>query len=154
MHNIREIAQAAQDLTAHLPFRLAKKRVADKKLAITVFSFPPDKGNVGTAAYLNVFGSIFRVLQDLQQQGYHTGQLPADERALIELVRPSFPELRPRTCCCHTMHPSGVTAAAAGSALPADSSRRSAAHSRQQRGDNAAASWSNQGTDAAHPMRL
>lgn len=29
----------------------------------TVFSFPPDKGNVGTAAYLNVFGSIFRVLQ-------------------------------------------------------------------------------------------
>jgi hypothetical protein len=36
---------------------------ADKKLAITVFSFPPDKGNVGTAAYLNVFGSMFRVLQ-------------------------------------------------------------------------------------------
>lgn len=30
---------------------------------ITVFSFPPDKGNVGTAAYLNVFGSIFRVLK-------------------------------------------------------------------------------------------
>jgi hypothetical protein len=32
-------------------------------LAVTVFSFPPDKGNVGTAAYLNVFGSIYRVLQ-------------------------------------------------------------------------------------------
>ena len=31
-------------------------------MAVTVFSFPPDKGNVGTAAYLNVFGSIFRVL--------------------------------------------------------------------------------------------
>jgi hypothetical protein len=28
-----------------------------------VFSFPPDKGNVGTAAYLNVFGSIFAVLK-------------------------------------------------------------------------------------------
>lgn len=25
--------------------------------AITVFSFPPDKGNVGSAAYLDVFGS-------------------------------------------------------------------------------------------------
>ena len=32
-------------------------------MAVTVFSFPPDKGNVGTAAYLNVFGSIFRVLR-------------------------------------------------------------------------------------------
>lgn len=34
---------------------LRKKRNAEKRLAITVFSFPPDKGNVGTAAYLNVF---------------------------------------------------------------------------------------------------
>ncbi len=42
---------------------LTKKRNCDKKLAVTVFSFPPDKGNVGTAAYLNVFGSIYRVLK-------------------------------------------------------------------------------------------
>ena len=46
--------------------KLASKPKKDKKLAITVFSFPPDKGNVGTAAYLNVFGSIYRVLKDLQ----------------------------------------------------------------------------------------
>jgi magnesium chelatase subunit H len=39
---------------------LRKKKNAEKKLAITVFSFPPDKGNVGTAAYLNVFGSIYK----------------------------------------------------------------------------------------------
>ena len=43
--------------------RLSKKPKYDKRLAVTVFSFPPDKGNVGTAAYLNVFGSIYRVLQ-------------------------------------------------------------------------------------------
>lgn len=49
---------------------LRKKKAADKKLAITVFSFPPDKGNVGTAAYLNVFGSIHKVLKDLKRQGY------------------------------------------------------------------------------------
>lgn len=49
---------------------LRKKKVAEKKLAITVFSFPPDKGNVGTAAYLNVFGSIFKVLKDMKRQGY------------------------------------------------------------------------------------
>lgn len=41
---------------------LRKKQRKEKKLAITVFSFPPDKGNVGTAAYLNVFGSIYQVL--------------------------------------------------------------------------------------------
>lgn len=39
---------------------LRKKANKDKKLAVTVFSFPPDKGNVGTAAYLNVFGSIHK----------------------------------------------------------------------------------------------
>ncbi|KAK9861790.1 hypothetical protein WJX84_009539 [Apatococcus fuscideae] len=65
---------------------LSKKRTAEKKLAITVFSFPPDKGNVGTAAYLNVFGSIFRVLQDLQQQGYDVGKLPETSDQLIQSV--------------------------------------------------------------------
>merc|ERR1719181_634636 len=58
----------------------------DKKLAITVFSFPPDKGNVGTAAYLNVFGSIYKVLKGLQDDGYDVGPLPGSERELIEQV--------------------------------------------------------------------
>jgi magnesium chelatase subunit H len=57
---------------------LRKKKVADKKVAITVFSFPPDKGNVGTAAYLNVFGSIYKVLQDMKRQGYNVRH-PASE---------------------------------------------------------------------------
>lgn len=43
--------------------KLSMKENALKKVAITVFSFPPDKGNVGTAAYLNVFASIYRVLK-------------------------------------------------------------------------------------------
>eukprot|EP00204_Picochlorum_oklahomense_P000044 CAMPEP_0118801986 /NCGR_PEP_ID=MMETSP1161-20130426/3453_1 /TAXON_ID=249345 /ORGANISM="Picochlorum oklahomensis, Strain CCMP2329" /LENGTH=1410 /DNA_ID=CAMNT_0006729979 /DNA_START=72 /DNA_END=4304 /DNA_ORIENTATION=+ len=66
--------------------RLTKKKNQDKKLAITVFSFPPDKGNVGTAAYLNVFGSIFKVLQDLKKDGYNVGELPGSERELIESI--------------------------------------------------------------------
>ncbi len=65
---------------------LRKKANAEKKLAITVFSFPPDKGNVGTAAYLNVFGSIFRVLKMLQKQGYDVGMLPPSEEELIQSV--------------------------------------------------------------------
>lgn len=57
---------------------------AEKKLAITVFSFPPDKGNVGTAAYLNVFSSIFSVLKDLKKDGYNVEGLPETSEALIE----------------------------------------------------------------------
>ena len=49
------------------------KENEDKKLAVTVFSFPPDKGNVGTAAYLDVFGSILRVAQELKSKGYDLG---------------------------------------------------------------------------------
>eukprot|EP00217_Crustomastix_stigmatica_P012631 CAMPEP_0183793870 /NCGR_PEP_ID=MMETSP0803_2-20130417/3490_1 /TAXON_ID=195967 /ORGANISM="Crustomastix stigmata, Strain CCMP3273" /LENGTH=1445 /DNA_ID=CAMNT_0026038259 /DNA_START=48 /DNA_END=4383 /DNA_ORIENTATION=- len=65
---------------------LRRKTKAEKKLAITVFSFPPDKGNVGTAAYLNVFGSIYRVLKELQADGYNVGDLPEEEGELIESV--------------------------------------------------------------------
>ena len=57
---------------------------AEKRVAITVFSFPPDKGNVGTAAYLNVFASIFSVLKDLQRDGYNVDGLPETSEALIE----------------------------------------------------------------------
>eukprot|EP00199_Chlamydomonas_sp_CCMP681_P000031 CAMPEP_0119108716 /NCGR_PEP_ID=MMETSP1180-20130426/15618_1 /TAXON_ID=3052 ORGANISM="Chlamydomonas cf sp, Strain CCMP681" /NCGR_SAMPLE_ID=MMETSP1180 /ASSEMBLY_ACC=CAM_ASM_000741 /LENGTH=1404 /DNA_ID=CAMNT_0007094367 /DNA_START=16 /DNA_END=4230 /DNA_ORIENTATION=+ len=66
--------------------KLRKKANAQKKLAVTVFSFPPDKGNVGTAAYLNVFGSIHKVLRDLQKQGYDVGPLPSNSDQLIQSV--------------------------------------------------------------------
>jgi magnesium chelatase subunit H len=65
---------------------LRKKKNAEKKLAITVFSFPPDKGNVGTAAYLNVFGSIWKVLKMLKAEGYNVGDLPEKEEDLIDSV--------------------------------------------------------------------
>ncbi|NP_001169397.1 uncharacterized LOC100383266 [Zea mays] len=65
---------------------LKRKTKEDKKLAITVFSFPPDKGNVGTAAYLNVFSSIYSVLSDLKKDGYNVEGLPDTPEALIEEV--------------------------------------------------------------------
>ncbi|KAM7270306.1 hypothetical protein ACFE04_029520 [Oxalis oulophora] len=65
---------------------LKRKTKADKKLAITVFSFPPDKGNVGTAAYLNVFSSIYSVLKELKNDGYTVEDLPETAEALIEDV--------------------------------------------------------------------
>lgn len=55
----------------------------EKKIAITVFSFPPDKGNVGTAAYLDVFGSIYKVMEALKNNGYDVQDLPASAEALM-----------------------------------------------------------------------
>ncbi|KAK4485432.1 hypothetical protein RD792_008072, partial [Penstemon davidsonii] len=65
---------------------LKRKTKAEKRVAITVFSFPPDKGNVGTAAYLNVFSSIYSVLKDLKEDGYNVEGLPETSEALIEEV--------------------------------------------------------------------
>ncbi len=65
---------------------LRRKARATKKLAITVFSFPPDKGNVGTAAYLDVFGSIYKVMEQMKGEGYHVDDLPDSPQALMEAV--------------------------------------------------------------------
>ncbi|MBP5977067.1 magnesium chelatase subunit H [Brasilonema sp. CT11] len=65
---------------------LRRKPKLNKKVAITVFSFPPDKGNVGTAAYLDVFGSIYEVMKALQNNGYDVQNLPESAKELMEEV--------------------------------------------------------------------
>jgi magnesium chelatase subunit H len=62
---------------------LRRKPKVEKKVAITVFSFPPDKGNVGTAAYLDVFGSIYKVMEALKHNGYDLQGLPETAEALM-----------------------------------------------------------------------
>jgi magnesium chelatase subunit H len=65
---------------------LRRKPKLDKKVAITVFSFPPDKGNVGTAAYLDVFGSIYEVMRAMKNNGYDLPELPESAEALLQEV--------------------------------------------------------------------
>ncbi len=65
---------------------LRRKARHEKKIAITVFSFPPDKGNVGTAAYLDVFASIHRVLQALAGNGYDVQGLPSTSAELMNEI--------------------------------------------------------------------
>jgi len=78
---------------------LKNKEKKDKKIAITIFSFPPDKGNVGTAAYLDVFDSIQAVLKQLDSEGYDIGDAPETKEEIMEAVlndpeaRISSPEL-------------------------------------------------------------
>ncbi|MGK7910090.1 MAG: magnesium chelatase subunit H [Synechococcus sp.] len=78
---IESIAQRAMKWAS-----LRRKPRLDKKLAITVFSFPPDKGNVGTAAYLDVFGSIYRVMEGMKRNGYNIDDLPDTPKELMEAV--------------------------------------------------------------------
>jgi magnesium chelatase subunit H len=47
----------------------------DRKVAITVFNFPPNAGNTGSAAYIDVFTSLFNVMRALKADGYQV-ELP------------------------------------------------------------------------------
>jgi magnesium chelatase subunit H len=65
--------------------QLRRKPNTDKKVAITLFSFPPTLGNVGTAAYLDVFASLHRLLHELKAAGY-TVDVPASAEDLRHAV--------------------------------------------------------------------
>lgn len=53
------------------------------KLAIVLFCFPPTKGNIGTAADLDVFPGVFDVLKRLATEGYRV-ELPESPEDLRE----------------------------------------------------------------------
>ncbi len=84
-HTLQDRVDAIAERAIRWSSLRIKKR-AQKKLAITVFSFPPDKGNVGTAAYLDVFGSIYRVLEEMKQKGYDIRDLPKNPKELMETL--------------------------------------------------------------------
>ncbi|RMH67271.1 MAG: magnesium chelatase subunit H [Cyanobacteria bacterium J003] len=65
---------------------LRRKPKVEKKVAITIFSFPPDKGNIGTAAYLDVFGSIYKVMEALKNNGYDVQDMPESPEALMQEI--------------------------------------------------------------------
>jgi magnesium chelatase subunit H len=50
--------------------RLRRARRAEKKLAVVLFCFPPNAGNIGTAAYLAVFESLYNTLKALKDGGF------------------------------------------------------------------------------------
>jgi magnesium chelatase subunit H len=58
---------------------------ADVKLAFLIFCFPPNKGNIGTAADLDVFPSLWEILARLDSEGYAVN-LPATADRLREML--------------------------------------------------------------------
>jgi magnesium chelatase subunit H len=59
-------------LAARVSKLVALKRSAqsDRKVAIVLFNFPPNAGNIGSAAYLSVFESLFHTLAGMKSRGY------------------------------------------------------------------------------------
>ncbi len=50
--------------------RLRRTKVADRRVGVVLFGFPPNAGAAGTAAYLSVFESLFNTLHRLRDEGY------------------------------------------------------------------------------------
>lgn len=79
-----QIEVAANRIATHVALRHTPN--ATKKIAIAIFNFPPNLGNIGTAAYLDVFASLHRFLLHLQADGY-TVEVPESAEALrLELT--------------------------------------------------------------------
>uniref|UniRef100_UPI002ACECF1F magnesium chelatase subunit H n=1 Tax=Chloroflexus sp. TaxID=1904827 RepID=UPI002ACECF1F len=76
-----EIEQIADRVARRVALRRTPN--AQKRLAVVIYNFPPSLGTVGTAAYLDVFASLFNLLQALAADGYRV-EVP---RSVDELRR-------------------------------------------------------------------
>ncbi|WP_217632133.1 magnesium chelatase subunit H [Rubrimonas cliftonensis] len=76
-------AERAEVLAARVDrlIRLRRAARAERRIAITLFNFPPNAGATGTAAYLSVFESLFNTLKALKEAGYSV-EVPATVDAL------------------------------------------------------------------------
>ncbi|WP_224826660.1 magnesium chelatase subunit H [Cognatishimia sp. MH4019] len=50
--------------------QLRRSEIAERKVAIVLFGFPPNAGAIGTAAYLSVFESLHNTLHRMKDEGY------------------------------------------------------------------------------------
>ncbi|MEO1305209.1 MAG: cobaltochelatase subunit CobN, partial [Pseudomonadota bacterium] len=58
---------------------LRQKPAHQRHVAITLFNFPPNSGAAGTAAHLDVFGSLYNTFKALRAQGYKVDVPPSAE---------------------------------------------------------------------------
>ncbi len=83
---------ADPDLAARLALRvrrwveLRRTPRSERKVAVTVFSMPPDKGSVGTAAYLDVFRSLYRLMERLKAEGYSIDLPPSVDALRVDVL--------------------------------------------------------------------
>ena len=64
---------------------LRRTRLAERRIAVVLFNFPPNSGSAGTAAYLAVFDSLHRTLAAMKAEGYAV-DLPASADELRDRI--------------------------------------------------------------------
>jgi magnesium chelatase subunit H len=74
-------------LAARVSKMVALKRSErkDRNVAIVLFNFPPNAGNIGTAAFLSVFESLWHTLTAMKAQGYQV-DVPSSVDELREVL--------------------------------------------------------------------
>ncbi len=70
--DMQSCPERALMLAARVSKLVALRRTehGSRKVAIVIFNFPPNAGNIGSAAYLSVFESLFHTLTAMKAQGY------------------------------------------------------------------------------------
>lgn len=71
-HDMRSCIERADMLAARVGklIDLRRSERAQRKVGMVLFNFPPNAGNLGTAAFLSVFESLHNTLLALQREGY------------------------------------------------------------------------------------
>ena len=64
---------------------LRRAECAQRKVAVVLFNFPPNAGNIGSAAFLAVFPSLYNTLVAMQARGYDV-EVPESVDALRESI--------------------------------------------------------------------
>ncbi len=64
---------------------LRKAKLAERKVGVVLFNFPPNAGATGTAAFLGVFESLFNTLCAMKREGYSV-EVPKNVEALRSAV--------------------------------------------------------------------
>ncbi|RKQ70632.1 magnesium chelatase subunit H [Oceanibaculum indicum] len=64
---------------------LRRKERAQRRIAVTLFNYPPNGGNVGTAAFLSVFESLLETMRRLRDEGYDV-EVPDSAETLQRMI--------------------------------------------------------------------
>jgi magnesium chelatase subunit H len=84
MHSCPERAEMLAARVERL-VALRQRPLAQRRVALVLFNFPPNAGNTGTAAYLSVFASLYRTLGAMRAAGYDV-ELPDTVEDLRERI--------------------------------------------------------------------
>ncbi|WP_341469851.1 magnesium chelatase subunit H [Candidatus Chlorohelix allophototropha] len=84
--------------------KLRNKPNRDKKISVVLFCYPPNKGAIGTAAYLGVFESLYRIMKRLKSEGYNV-EVPQDSDDLRKQLTDGNSAVYGTTANVHTHMP-------------------------------------------------